>query len=81
MEFFVVAISLVFGVFVSMRFNPDDLTTSFADTIGITRTREIETFARRQNRQGELDPLLRSEKFRLGELPVGYMEYGAKQDR
>lgn len=77
---FVVAVSLIFGVFVFLRFNPDDLTTSFADTIGITRNPEMEIFARKHDGQDESEPLLRSTKFRLGELSGGYMGYGTMQD-
>ncbi|KAG8952473.1 hypothetical protein FRC04_004533 [Tulasnella sp. 424] len=77
---FIVAVSLMFGVFVFLRFNPDDLTTSFADTIGITRNSEMEIFARKHDGQDELEPSLHSVKFRLGELPGGYMGYGTKQD-
>ncbi|KAG8952472.1 hypothetical protein FRC04_004532 [Tulasnella sp. 424] len=77
---FVVGGSLVFGVFVFLRFNPDDLTTSFADTIGITRNLDMEIFARKRDGQDELKPLLRSTKFRLGDLSGGYVGYGTRQD-
>ncbi|KAG8907467.1 hypothetical protein FRC01_007670, partial [Tulasnella sp. 417] len=62
---FIVTVALVFGVFVFFRFNPDDLTTSFADTISITRTKEMEGFARRHDGQDELKSLLRTVEFRL----------------
>ncbi|KIO22057.1 hypothetical protein M407DRAFT_28402 [Tulasnella calospora MUT 4182] len=76
---FIVAIALGFGVFVFLRFNPDDLTTSFADTISVTRTQEMESFARKHDDRDELESLLRSIEFRLSELPGGYMGYGTKQ--
>ncbi|KAG8952475.1 hypothetical protein FRC04_004535 [Tulasnella sp. 424] len=76
----VVAASLVFGVFVFLRFNPHDLTTSFVDTIGITRNPDMEIFARKDGGQNELEALLRSTKFRLGELSGGYMGYGTRKD-
>ncbi|KAG8901582.1 hypothetical protein FRC00_006144 [Tulasnella sp. 408] len=76
----VVAVALTFGVFVFLRFNPDDLTTSFADTLTITRSQEMERFARKHDDRDELKSLLRSMQFRLGELPGGYLGYGAKQD-
>ncbi|KAG8931803.1 hypothetical protein FRC01_000782 [Tulasnella sp. 417] len=34
---FIVAISLLFGVLIFLRFNPENLTTSLSDTIGVTR--------------------------------------------
>lgn len=80
MAIFVVAVALIFGVFVFLRFNPDDLTTSFADTITITRSQEMERFARKHDDRDELKSLLRSTQFRLGELPGGYLGYGARQD-
>ncbi|KAG8901581.1 hypothetical protein FRC00_006143 [Tulasnella sp. 408] len=77
---FVVAVALFFGVFVFLRFNPDDLTTTFADTISITRAREMERFARKHDDRDELESLLRSIQFRLSELPGGYMGYETKQE-
>lgn len=63
-----------------LRFNPDNLTTSFADTITLTRSQGMERFARKHEARDELKSLLRSMQFRLGELPGAYMGYGAKQD-
>ncbi|KIO22058.1 hypothetical protein M407DRAFT_28403 [Tulasnella calospora MUT 4182] len=77
---FVAAVALFLGVFVFLRFDPDDLTTSFVDTIGITRTQEMQRFVRGYDGQDEFDPLPRSAKFRLGAQPEGCMEFEMKQD-
>ncbi|KAG8926067.1 hypothetical protein FRC01_009379 [Tulasnella sp. 417] len=74
---FVVALALIFGVFVFLRYNPDDLTTSFTDTIGITRNRDLDPLARLRDGGVEADPMLRSGKFRLGDMGQGHIGYGS----
>ncbi|KAG8926065.1 hypothetical protein FRC01_009377 [Tulasnella sp. 417] len=72
---FVVALALMFGVLVFLRYNPDNLTTSFTDTIGITRNRDLDPLALLHDGGVEADPMLRSGKFRLGDMGQGHIGY------
>ncbi|KAG8982227.1 hypothetical protein FRB90_006946 [Tulasnella sp. 427] len=76
----VVGAALVLGVVVFLRFNPDNLTTSFIDTIGVTRSAELDSLALRYRLglSGTLDED-ESEKFRLGPLGEGYVGFGTKE--
>ncbi|KAG8997330.1 hypothetical protein FRB90_012524 [Tulasnella sp. 427] len=76
----VVGAALVLGVVVFLRFNPDNLTTSFIDTIGVTRNAELDSLALRYRLglSGTLDED-ESEKFRLGPLGEGYVGFGTKE--
>ncbi|KAG8950251.1 hypothetical protein FRC04_007885 [Tulasnella sp. 424] len=77
---FVVALALVFGVVVFLRYNPDNLTTSFADTVGITRNRDLDAFARLHDAgRAQIEPLLHSVKFRLGDVGRGYIGYSTSE--
>lgn len=77
---FVVALALVFGVGVFLRYNPDNLTTAFADTVGITRNRDLDAFARLHDAgRAQIEPLLHSVKFRLGDVGRGYIGYSTSE--
>ncbi|KAG8935893.1 hypothetical protein FRC00_010097 [Tulasnella sp. 408] len=76
---FVVTLALIFGVLVFLRFNPDNLTTSFTDTVGITRNRDLDALARLEGEGTETDPALHSAKFRLGKMGQGRIGYGAPE--
>ncbi|KAG8937138.1 hypothetical protein FRC00_007111 [Tulasnella sp. 408] len=77
---FVVSLALIFGVLVFLRFNPDNLTTSFTDTVGITRNRDLDAFARWHGGETQTDPALDSAKFRLGDMGQGRIGYGAPEE-
>ncbi|KAG8935892.1 hypothetical protein FRC00_010096 [Tulasnella sp. 408] len=72
---FVVTLALIFGVVVFLRYNPENLTTSFTNTVGITRNRDLDAFARLHGGGTETDSALQSVKFRLGDLGQGRIGY------
>ncbi|KAG8894421.1 hypothetical protein FRC00_009006 [Tulasnella sp. 408] len=76
----VVGASFIFGIIVFRRFNKENLTTSFIDTVGATRNPELDSLASRY-RLGLSDSLDDDEtvKFRLGQLVDGCVGYGTKQ--
>ncbi|KAG8989967.1 hypothetical protein FRB90_002000 [Tulasnella sp. 427] len=76
----VVGLALVLGVVVFLRFNPDNLTTSFIDTIGVTRNAELDSLGL-QYRLGLSGTLNedQSDTFRLGRLGEGYVGFGTKE--
>ncbi|KAG8975058.1 hypothetical protein FRC05_006481 [Tulasnella sp. 425] len=76
-----VGASLVLGVIVFCRFNPENLTTSFVDTVGVTRNAELDSLALRYRLglSDGLDDDDDSARFRLGLLGDGYVGYGTKQ--
>ncbi|KIO27301.1 hypothetical protein M407DRAFT_23478 [Tulasnella calospora MUT 4182] len=76
---FVVTLALVFGAVVFLRYNPDNMTTSFINTVGITRNRDLDVFARLHGGGIQTDPALHSAKFRLGDMGQGRIGYGASQ--
>ncbi|KAG8923481.1 hypothetical protein FRC00_006206 [Tulasnella sp. 408] len=73
---FVVTLALIFGVLIFLRYNPDNLTTSFTDTIGITRNRDLDGLARLRDGEVPANPVLRSANFRLGDIGQGQIGYG-----
>ncbi|KAG8937137.1 hypothetical protein FRC00_007110 [Tulasnella sp. 408] len=72
---FVVTLALIFGVVVFLRYNPDNLTTSFTNTVGVTRNRDLDAFARLHGGGTETGSALQSVKFRLGDLGQGRIGY------
>ncbi|KAG8916350.1 hypothetical protein FRC01_003213 [Tulasnella sp. 417] len=72
---FVVTLALIFGIVVFLRYNPDNLTTSFTNTVGITRNRDLDAFARLHGGGTETDPVLHSARFRLGDMGQGRIGY------
>lgn len=74
---FVVMLAFIFGVLVFLRYNPDNLTTSFTHTVGITRNHDLDVFARLHDGGAQTGPALRSAKFSLGDLGRGHIGYGS----
>ncbi|KIO17023.1 hypothetical protein M407DRAFT_33324 [Tulasnella calospora MUT 4182] len=75
-----VGASFILGVIVFRRFNPENLTTSFVDTVGVTRNPELDSLALRY-RLGLSDTLDDDDtaRFRLGQLGDGCVGYGTKE--
>ncbi len=73
-----VAFSFLLGSFVFLRYNPEDLTTTFADTVSVTRNSAMQQYAR-----GSAEDLQAQSGAEKPEIPVmfklgprgGYIEY------
>ncbi|KAG8914451.1 hypothetical protein FRC00_013523 [Tulasnella sp. 408] len=75
----IVTLALIFGVLVFLRYNPDNLTTSFTDTVGITRDHDLDVLARLDGGEVQADEVLHSTKYRLGALEGGRVGYGTSE--
>ncbi|KAG9032199.1 hypothetical protein FS837_002787, partial [Tulasnella sp. UAMH 9824] len=60
---FLETMALIFGVLVFLRYNPDNLTTSFTDTVGITRDHDLDVLARLDGGKVQADTVLHSTKY------------------
>ncbi|KIO27291.1 hypothetical protein M407DRAFT_23469 [Tulasnella calospora MUT 4182] len=76
----VVSLCLVLGIMVFLRLNPENLTSSFSDTVGITRNSSLNVFARNDNDVTGSKRGSRLFRFRLGELKNGGTGFGMRED-
>lgn len=70
----IVTLSLISGAFVLVRYNPENLTTSFVDTVSITRNLEMDRLARKPDEPDESKSPLSLPTFRL-EMSGEYLGY------
>ncbi|KAG8950243.1 hypothetical protein FRC04_007877 [Tulasnella sp. 424] len=74
-----VALCLVLGILVFLRLNPENLSPTFSDTVGITRNSSLNAFAWGDG--GLTDSKRKSRiRFRLGELKSGGTGFGMRED-
>lgn len=71
---------MVLGIMMFLRLNPENLTLSFSDTVGITRNSSLDVFARRDDEVSEGKRKSRLMQFRLGELKRGGTGFGMRED-
>ncbi|KAG9045193.1 hypothetical protein FS837_006841 [Tulasnella sp. UAMH 9824] len=76
----IVAVSLLFGVLIFLRFNPENLTTSLTDTIGITRSPTFETFDHKGSNKAGQATVEDTTRFRLGKQADGHLEFATQRD-
>ncbi|KAG9045197.1 hypothetical protein FS837_006845 [Tulasnella sp. UAMH 9824] len=76
----VVALCLILGIMVFLRLNPENLTSSFSDTVGLTRNSSLNIFARQYDDVTESKRRSRMLRFRLGELKNGGTGFGMRED-
>ncbi|KAG8931806.1 hypothetical protein FRC01_000785 [Tulasnella sp. 417] len=76
----VVSLFLLLGIMVFLRLNPENLTSSFSNTVGITRNSSLNTFARNDDDLTDSKRRSRSLQFRLGELRNGGTGFGMRED-
>ncbi|KIO17021.1 hypothetical protein M407DRAFT_33322 [Tulasnella calospora MUT 4182] len=74
---FIVAVSLLFGVLIFLRFNPENLTTSLSDTISITHSPAFATFGQKSREKAEQED---TPRFRLGKQADGRLELTTPKD-
>ncbi|KAG8989668.1 hypothetical protein FRB90_002122, partial [Tulasnella sp. 427] len=77
---FVATTALIVGIVIFLRYNPNNLTTSFTDTVGLTRHRDLDAFAQSKHGDGERHrPIGHFTKFKLGDVGSGYLGYGSSE--
>ncbi|KIO27287.1 hypothetical protein M407DRAFT_23465 [Tulasnella calospora MUT 4182] len=74
---FIVAVSLLFGVLIFLRFNPENLTTSLSDTISISHN---PTFGKSGHKGIENADQESTTRFRLGKQVDGRLGFVAQKD-
>lgn len=72
----IVASSLIFGVLIFLRFNPQNLTTSLSDTVSITQNPTFATFAHKRSSHADQQDT----RFRLGEQADGSLGFATQKD-
>ncbi|KAG8931805.1 hypothetical protein FRC01_000784 [Tulasnella sp. 417] len=76
----VVSLCMAISIMVFLRLNPRNLTSSFSDTVGITRNRTLDTCTQRDDDVTDSKRNSRLLRFRLGELKDGKTGFGMPED-
>lgn len=76
----IVAVSLLFGVLIFLRVNPENLTTSLTDTIGITRNPTFDNSDHKGSNNAGQVTAEDTTRFRLGKQAEGHLEFATQKD-
>ncbi|KAG8895129.1 hypothetical protein FRC00_007935 [Tulasnella sp. 408] len=76
----VVSLCMAVSIAVFLRLNPQNLTSSFSDTVGITRNPSLDIFAKGNDDMAGSKRHSRTLRFRFGELKDGRTGFGMPED-
>ena len=75
-----VSLCLILGIVVFLKLNAENLTTSFSDTVRITRNPSLNLVSRNDDDSTDDEMSSRLLRFRLGELKDGGRAFGTREE-